>query len=569
MRTKIFILNILIFSCVWECTSKTTETGAKSNAQIGGTQNGLTSTSTSSKGTTNSGTGTDLGGSGSPTDTSSEVSGSAEGLDANALNNMSLDDLQSYYTSRTAEVVSDQAQIGIDATITNSLCARLQKLRNDCVTANTLVALPGGVDPSCASITQASTTPSPSFTVTLTDASGNPFKADGQYILVANNIYQSTPFGTGPTNITFTYKGGGNVGYDEIMQVNNFDIRRAADTVGSNYISGGSAVAMPAITSLQVQLKYNGQPLASGPLIAETNASFVKYRFLLSLSTVSSNATSSLCTVQQAEIDNIKLAATNAQQAKSNQTAVNNIFSKTANTTLPSKDQMISAILAAQTQISSVQPTLDANMTQITAITTKLQTNQAISCHSSETIVQLSIAISGKLNDPKQLTPTATGTCPVIPGVGGQGSILSLDMGPNVTVNIDTSKQGIGGAAIVVPVTDQALVGNIEYVRLGKLGVTIDDLGPKCVSGPLGVNSSCVRQCQEGDTFTITGVKILLDTPSITGFTIYDNQTLNLVLGSILYSSSAVMSWNDPGFRSASNPHWNALMLDNQCGQQQ
>ncbi len=563
MKVKFYNSSIIIYFCLSSC-SPTTNTAARKTSS-GVVAGAVTGTSVGvSAGSETASSGSEGQSSSSNGQNSSSNSTIVSSPDS-SLNAMSQGDLVTYYNSRKSDLTNHQNNVKADNQIVSALCSRLSSLRAQCAVANPL--LPG------TNLICKSTNIGDGFSVQLTDTSGNPLKkVDGQYAIVINGNYISTPFGAGNTHINFSFHGGvSGIQSPTIGQVTLIEIKRADENMSA--IASGKA--QPIINNFYVQLFFNGVKIADGPLLQDSNTSFKNYRYMLSLDTILAMQRSSMCTVQAREIDNIKTQITSKIASQSVQSEAASVFSPVSTSTPKqlqmTKSQLISEILALEHQISTLLPRLDTLQNEVMNLTNELQTTSVIGCHASEPIVQLSVTIVGKKNDPKAVSDVNK-MCPsMMPGPSGSnvlmplgsGNIISVDMGSSVTVNLDQNTAPIGGPPWVGQVSEQAVVGNIQYLSLKKLGVTIDDLGPRCTSGFLGANSSCTRICQEIDTYTITGIKIAIDTPSVTGFTIYDASNLNIILGSTLYSSNAVLSWQASNLRS--DPNWNKLMYDTNC----
>jgi len=494
-------------------------------------------------------------------------------LTRDQLSQMSLTQVQAFYASNIQALNDQKTQYSIDDQIATALCLRMQQLNSQCTGSNPVVPDGGSgliCDPS--QTDQATSLASP-FKVVLTDTSGTmltPANFPGQYILVANTLYESTPFGAGATTISFSYKGSGNAPSPLLMQLTSLEIRNAKDTVTGTYSSdilNGKGTPLPAISSFYVQLNYNNKKLTDGSLIPNSNSSYTNYRYVVSLKTIFDEASSVDCKVTQAEVNDIKTQITSSiQSAASESSSANGPTTAPVNAT---KDQLIAGILDAQSRMATAAPLIQNDENRILNFTGELQVYQTVGCHASEPLKQLTIQVFGKKNDPKLLTDnyaiseTSTDSCPVV-NPQGSSSTLEFSMGPSVVVDIDTSKIGVVGGSWTGPIQDQSLVGGMHYLRISKLGVGIAEAGKVCKVGFLGVSQTCGMTCNETDTFSITGVKIQVQTPSTQSpTTVYDNESLNITLASVLYAPNAVISWTAADFHS--DPNWIAFMSATNC----
>ncbi len=556
MHIKIYILSVYIFIFSSGCSPTSMSSSRTAAVKSGSIQSSNPNSNPSNGGNSNASLSSSSSSSGASSNTSSSASTivTSSGFVANlsTFQAMTSSQVAAYYNARIAELKSDQENYAIDSQIATALCMRINQLRTQCPVSNPIIPTSAS-NLNCGAGTL-STNNQGQFSVLLTDTTGNALKSvDGQFVLVANTNYVSTPFGAGPTNISFIFQAGGsNVISPSISQISQIEIRRADENVSA--ILSGKGKAMPDKNTFFVQLYYNGIKLTDGLTTSDSNPTYKNFRYNVSLSTIFSLASSRNCIVSAAEMNEIKKQITTSIQTQNEQNAAN----------LPkpvlSKDQMINAILDAESKISTVAPLLNNVQNQVLLLTSEIQTDRTIGCHANEPILQISIDIQGQKNEPKLLAENWD-KCPVIPPTG-PGNILGVDMGSSIALQIDQNTYSIGGPPWVSPVSN-ALVGDIQYLRLKKLAVEIQDQGPVCKVGFLGASSACAEVCAEINTFSITGIKISVDTPSATGVTIYQNSNINTILGSTLYSKSALMSWTADNFRG--DPNWIKFMYDTNC----
>lgn len=560
MRIKILFSILILF--VWDCSPTTKSQSLKTKSSSDDTTNTLLGSEKVSKNTT----GTDpktssTTATGSKTETNVEP-GSDVILDADFLNKMTLNQVTSYYKARIAQLKADKQDYSINDQIGNALCTELKNLRSQCRISNQII--PEVSDTLKCGIETASTSDSASpMSVVLVNSSGSPLATtDGQFVLVANTNYKSDPFGAGETKIRFTYQGGGKVSSPQIRQIYTLELRRADEDVTA--IVAGKGKAMPARESFFVQFKYGGAVYADGALLDAKNPVYVGYRYLVPLDMIFTESKTARCRIEQTQLDSIKNQIRSGTISADDLATKREIFAEKFGQPL-TKDQMIKAILVAQDQLATLAPVLEDSRNRILRLTGELKTDQLIGCHADEPIKMLSIDLQGKRNDPKEFPDKYLDRCPRLKPTG-PSSIISIDMGDSVTVSLDQNKYSIGGSPWVGKVGDMALVGDIEYLRIAKMGIGVEDQGPVCKSEFLAIGSTCAHVCHEIDTFSITGVKVMVDTPSVSGVTIYENKNMNLTFGSTFYAKEAVVAWVADNFRSDQN--WIKFMYDTNCDTQ-
>jgi hypothetical protein len=223
---------------------------------------------------------------------------------------------------------------------------------------------------------------------------------------------------------------------------------------------------------------------------------------------------------------------------------------------------MITAILSAQDQISKIYPLNENAENRILTLTGLLQATESYGCHMAEQVLSTKITVLGAVNPPKSLG--FYNSCPTF-NPPGPGTNLAVDLGSPLTFSPEgTSIVGAVTGWLPNSIPSEALVASIQYIRVSKLGIFIDSK-PICKSQIGGLSSSCALSCFENNTYTVSGVKIEVQTPSTSPnfVTIYDNQSLNFTLGSSSYSSSAVTSWTDVHLRNGNA--WHNFMMDTNC----
>lgn len=541
INLKLWILVTLFLAC-----SPTQQSGTASRKSASSSANNKTNITDTSDSDTSS-------------TTRSNIPGSDVILDQDFLSKMTLAQVQGYYKARLEQLKNDKQDYSINDQIGNALCLRFQDLQKNCTSANTLTPIVSSTL-NCGdgvAFTDFKTSP---FSVLLTNSNGQALSSiDGKFILVANGNYKSDPFTVGPTSIKFTYQGASKSEMPiKLQQIYKLEIRRADEKAED--ILNGTAKKMPPIESFFVQLSYKSVKLTDGALMDYEDPNFKNYRYRINLSLIFADAKSANCTVTPGEIDSIKTQIRNSIIDQDAQMSKKSIFEQST-TALPTKDKMIAQILDAQDKISALMPMLEDSRNRLLKLTNELRTDVTIGCHADEPILSMTIDIQGKRNDPKLLSDKYV-SCPKVKPTG-PGSVFSIQMGSSVSVSIDQTKYAIGGSPWQGAVADQVLVGDMEYLQIKKLGITIEDKGPVCKSGFLGASSSCAEVCMEDDIFSITSIKIAVDTPSQKAFTVYENKNLNLTFASTLYSTDSIVTWTAENFRS--NQNWLNFMYDTNC----
>ncbi len=487
-------------------------------------------------------------------------------VDQQQLSSLSLADLQTKYKNYFTRNQNDQDDLEINTNIGDSFCQRLSNVRSTCASANHIV--PGGSALNCGLIQKLDDPNSVPFSVLLTDHNGATLTniPDKQFILIVNKTYKSDPFpvGSAKTPIKFVSTAGSGLARlaPEVREIYSMEVRRVdekTDDISKARNPGDPAPAgmLPDASNFYVVLSYKNTKLTDGQTIESDNKSFVGYRYLVNLSGIMEDANSSNCNVGQPEIDFIRDSVRN--NVKAQQTVRNRNKTPTPNL---SKDQIIGKILELQASIEQRSTPLEDSRNRLLKLTNEIKPPVLLGCHAQEPITSMTISVTGKVEDPKDI---GTWNNIPVPGLKGSPSMISFELGSAIRISLDQSTQGVLGGSWTGKVPD-AFVSDIEYLKISKEGIQYD--GQRmCEGGILGVGTRCFYQCQEKNVFTVTGITISIDTPSSAAKLIYSNSTINgttgIILGSQNYAQEAIMSWSAGNFRANSN--WIKFMQDTNC----
>lgn len=499
--------------------------------------------------------GSDNGGDSESLEEGNEVQSTDSLLNDESLEGMGLAELKSNYRSRQKDLEASEFDLALNNEVGEALCLRFQKLKEECVVAEQLIQSESGFG--CSEETRGAPS-SDVFSVKLIDAQGSPLSSvDGQFILVVNTNYYSSPFGVSSNQLEFQYRGSGEVDAPQIKEIYEIQLRRADEDNAA--IFDGAGKEMPNKEEIGLQLSYGDVLLTEGRLLDVDNTGFKGYRYRADLAKILSLASSNECKVRQAEIDGIKDQARGALEAQQyyNQ---KNALSSVSSVSSMSEEELKQGIIGLQDKILDLEPTLESSRDKLFLLTNELKAVQSLGCHANEPILNVSIELLGESKDPKLLGDNFD-SCPILQPVG-PGSILNVEMGPSLTFSIDQLKSPLGAGAWTGSVSEQALVGDVQYFRISKQGITIEDSGPNCESAFLGFGGQCPRTCIETEIYEVTGARVSVETPSVSGFVIYENSSIDKVFASKQFSSSAVIDWEDS---LTEGEPWLNFMYDTNC----
>lgn len=482
-------------------------------------------------------------------------------LDEDSLEAMDIDEIRANYRSRQNELDASKFDFAINDQIGNALCLRLEQLKKECTVADQLIPSQSRSSLRCTQeqeeLGRDDGVGSKVFSVNITNAEGVPFSSvDGEFILVVNTNYYSSPFGASKEPLEFTYKGGGNVEPPQIKEIFEIELRRADED--TNAIFNGGGRKMPSKDDFYIKLSYGDIVLTDGRLLDVNNTALKGYRYRADLAFIFGFASSNRCRVKQEEIDEIKKQIRESlnSQAEYKQKSTN----LEASLSSMLEDELKQGVIQLQDEILAIEEALEASLDRIFKLTNELKAVQSIGCHSEEPIIQITIELLGKENDPK-LLGDVWDKCPVIEP-SGPGNIFDIKMGSSLVFPIDQEQYGIGGGPWTQAPSDQVLVSDVQYFKISKQGITIEDSGRVCLPGVGGIGESCGQTCTESHIYALTGARVRIETPS-GSFLIYENLSVNKVFASREYSPTAIVTWDDGSLR-AREP-WLNLMYDTNC----
>lgn len=503
------------------------------------------------------------------------------------LESLSLSELQDMYRDRAKQDEADEQDLAVIDQMNIGLCAQLERLRSRCNVASRILpdgyarlkcGSTGGADVSSESM--------PKFTASVESSDPGPF------ILVLNGRFKSSAFPGGGEETVVTFSGGSMSDAKlapQFKQIYRAEIRRAkedpekmaqqrkkADEGGSNPSSADESktkkpaakssddpLKLPKLDEFSFTFKVNDEEVFSGLPLTYDDSSYQGYRYLLNLYLIEKKFNSSECRLSHAHINSIKDSIREAVE----ETFRKEDYKKTrgSNVMIPdinSKPDLMGAIDKLKSSIEKRSLVLEDERNRLLRITTELSPDEKIGCHAMEEIKTINIEVAGAMFDDKDSPLVMTRARTRFENKGLAASLIRFRLGSNVVISIDQSQTQLIGSHYETSLSEETLVGAIEYLQIEKLGTQFSN-SPVQTSGILGFGGKDYFDIREEWIYSITGVRIFVNT-----YKVYDNQNLNLTFSSANYTPGGkpgIMKWTAKSFRA--NPDWVKLMQRTDCEQ--
>ena len=476
----------------------------------------------------------------------------AQDANETQLQQMSMSALQALYTQRKDQDTSDAHELQLKTALSAAMCQQYQQMNTTCISLLPLVPSQYTQSIACNGNLTASTAAPQTIQVTVSGT------ATGQFVLVANNQtnmtpFQSTPFGTGTSTITFYQVAGRAISPPTFGSISTLYIESA--TNNSN---------LPPMTNFNnFMIKINGKALLQADLLPYTDTDYATTRYNVPLDAVTQLQRSATCSMSQTQVAALTQQITTnvtSQQAASAEQAyqANTNSTSTLTNTMPSdKNGLIAAVTELETSITTRQPVLEQTSDTLLKLTNAMTQNQNIGCHYNDIITSIQVRVNG---DQPGATANLVGNISDAPtnpsGTGGCNDIL-IDFG-SVSQTFDQDNDSIFAQNQLEFPPNSATIGSLSFIHLKKARICYQ--GEEQFHTEDIILSSTDWNVYEIDIFNITGVEV-----TINGTLLYKNDNLSLSLrGPTTYGQGTyTLEWND-GIQD-NNPLWTAFMNQQDC----
>ena len=464
--------------------------------------------------------------------------------------NMPLGELMLLEQERKNQDLAEEDELVLLDAINTELCRKLEDKRKNCPAIKRLIFNPSERSLRCDGESEAENK-APKIAVTI------PPEKTGSFVLIANDLYRSSPFGSGTKQITFSPESGGEFDAPPFIKVYKLVLR--------SYNASGELKELPSIEAFNIKITIDGNELlndyatfSEDTLLKEENK-----EFRIPVNDIINLRKSSTCLVDQNQIDSLRSEiskAITAEQVFSRKEE----YKKTKegldyNVTNPAvkRKALIESIYKYQTSIEYRFPLLEAERNRQFKLVSELKTDVQIGCQYMQPIQSFELELEGSMNMNVRIG-TEDGQRPE-DLQDGPATELLLDFG-GVKFSVDFDSQNIFGIRYPLEkdVSDEAIIGELDRIYIRKKGATFNNVAVSCnntggVLGQLGkvfYDETCYDVHEDG-VFSIDAISIYVN-----GKKAFSRSDLGISL------DHKTRKWTGD---LQSNEKWVQLMLDETC----
>ncbi len=460
--------------------------------------------------------------------------------------------LQSLYNQRKEQDTADQQELELKQALSAAMCQQYQQITSACVSLTPLVVSQYNQSIDCQGGITVQSATQQAIQVTVTGG------APGRFILVANNQatltpFQTTPFGSGTTTVTFIQKVGRAIAPPTFGELSTLYLASAADN--------GTVPDIKNFKNFSIQI--NGKTLMQGDLLPYPDPDYRSTRYNVPLDAVTQMRRSATCSMTQSDVSaltkKISDSVTSQQAVDQEKAYVKNkaagVSTKTS-ASLLDKKTLISSILQYEESLNTREPVLEKTRDTLLKLTNVLTQNQDVGCHYNDIIQSVKIRINGAQNTEPEYVGRNSDIMPNPKGTGGCND-FTVDFG-SIKQTFNQNNQSIYQENLLDFPPNSATVGSLSFIRLKKNRICYkndEDFHTSYV-----ILSTSDYKVYELNIFNINSVEV-----TVNGALIYQNNSLGLSLRgpAKLGEGNFVLEWSDS--LQNNNPLWTAFMNKQDC----
>lgn len=451
---------------------------------------------------------------------------------------------------RKNQDLAEEDELFLLDAINNEFCRKLEEKRQNCPAIKRLIFDPSERSLKCdGQSTTVDTAPKIEVTI--------PNTKSGSFVLVANDLYRSSPFSSGTSEITFSSESGGELQAPAFIKVYKLVLR--------SYNDANELLPLPSIDAFNVRITIDGKELlddyagfSEDTLLREANT-----EYSIPVNDIINLRKSTTCLVDQNQINAIRTQITQVVTAdqvnarkedykRSKAELEENIANPTE-----SRGRLIDSIYKHEASIEYRFPLLEAERNRQFKLASELKTDVQIGCQFGQPINSFELELEGSMNDNVFLGVEEYERPDDIQD--GTAQELLFDFG-GVTFTVDFSTQNIFGIRYPLEkdVSDQAIIGELDRIYIRKKATTFSILEESCnKNGGIGgqieklvYDKTCYRTHENG-VFAIDSITIYVN-----GLKAFSRSGLGISLNREQKKWDTVLQ---------SNEKWVQLMLDDTC----
>lgn len=468
------------------------------------------------------------------------------------LEQMSPAALQALYTQRKEQDTVDQQELQLKQALSAAMCQQYQQITSACVSLTPLVVSQYNQSIDCQGGITVQSAVQQTIQVTVTGT------ASGKFILVANNQstltpFQTTPFGSGTTTVTFIQKVGRAIAPPTFGELSTLYLASATDNA-----------TIPDISNFKnFSIQINGKTLMQGDLLPYPDPDYRGTRYNVPLDAVTQMRRSATCSMTQSDVSaltkKISDSVTSQQAIDQEKSYVKNnaggVSTQTA-ASLLDKKTIIASILQYEASVNTREPVLEKTRDTLLKLTNVLTQNQDVGCHYNDIVQSLKIRINGAQNTSPEYVGSNSNMVLNPKGTGGCND-FTVDFG-SIKQTFNQNNQSIYQENLLDFPPNSATIGSLSFIRLKKNRICYkndEDFHTSYI-----VLSSSDYKVYELNIFNINSVEV-----TVNGALIYQNNSLGLSLRgpTQLGQGNYVLDWSDS--LQNNNPLWTAFMNKQDC----
>jgi hypothetical protein len=434
--------------------------------------------------------------------------------------------LQQVKTARTRQQRALKDEIELTSVLSDYLCQQLRNLRQTCPIMNPLIPDPSSQALTCTDDRGSAPLAAP-LKVTI------PPNKNGEFVLIANDLYVSSVFSAGTSEITFASTGARNIAAPKFSAIWKLVLRSKAGKDVDHLL------ALPQLNGFSLTLAQGASTLLNTQLEPSHDErlrqSVREYR--VNLASLSALAQSSTCRIPGDEIDAAEKQLSQGLVDRQHQLP----------TSAVDQGDIKASILSLQTDIQQSLLLLDAAKNRHYQLRSELNPDTAIGCQAGSPITKLEVHIDGSLIDRAFISQQDD---PLASRNGNKSAGLAIDFG-GFGFRVDLLVNNILRIKYV-PKDDfsQHSIRDIQRVVLTKLGTKIDNIR-ECKKDLL-IFDTCIYSSYEENTLSINKITIWVN-----DILLYESG----VLGKRLDRSNPALSL----YNVQQNDAWVRLMQREDC----
>ena len=467
--------------------------------------------------------------------------------DKHELKKMPLGEVMLLKKEREQQDKREEAELKLLDAMNTRLCQKLRDKRENCPAMQRIIYDPHASEGLRCSSSESQAGDKAKIEVSI------PASIFGPFILIVNDVYRSTPFGAGTTEIKFS-SAGADILAPQLMKVFSIKIRSANEEIPQLAI----------YENFPLKILIGGEVLVDELILTSDHESHHagKGEYSINIRDITAMRMSSQCRVDYAQIEElkqkIKNSITQGQAVKEKEEYIREMVGPSGITDhAKARNDLITEIIKLREKIAARFNLLENERNRQFKLTNELKTDMHIGCQIHQPIRSFEMELEGSINDRVYLGKQEHKKPDRL--YDGNTHEILFNFG-GIKFTVDFSKKNIFGVKYRYEqdISDQELIGSLDRILIRKKGVSYDNVLVPCEKDEGLINSftkifhskSCYDVYEEG-SISISSMILYVN-----GKKAYSNNGLSLLLNREHFKFSADLR---------SDEQWLRLMLDDNC----